>query len=808
VRADPTGVPRRPRFASPAFKALALAALALGAFGGAASGQSAKKAAIPTTPADDRPLARYFPRENLVAYVECVGLDQKEAAWHKTAAYKILTETTTGEMLDAMAVQLADKALSYRPNHKVGGSDLVGLFKMMFRLGFAAGVSSDAKGGTPPSATLVVRGAAAKEHRQAFSRLIGTMTGDLKSILVKKGGRSVVVVGDKQNPWVWWGEGNDVVFCLSDPGQGDSVIAALEGKRPSLAGDPLREDLLREDGAFTPVTALFVDAAGFPEQADDAVATFFKQVKQVAGLDRIDVRWGFQDDALMSVTRLRAPRPRRSALAAFDQPAFDKSKLPPLPEGLGAFTVLSLDAAKTLDLLTALDPSNQFKGKVDAALDALKAKGKMDPRKDMIAQLGPKFAVYVMPGGTPARSPGESDPAAGTNLGLNLVPGGLGAMLGGAQVPRLTAVAEVKDPVVFGKALDNLMVVVNRAFKDQANDAADAAEKALAGPGGGENPGRPPAGGGGAGGGNRRRGAAAAAPAVDFKLMPGVDPREKTYVLHVPPGSGRGLPAGVRPTVRLGARHVVVATTPDAARLAIEAKEGAWSPPADLRPAFDRLPAALTFLSVTDPRDTLPAVLAKLPGAVQAGFNAIALAGSTPPPATTTAPAGGPPAPRGRFVGATPGGPMASSPAGGNAPSSGGGGGGGDSAAPAAGTTIQFNIDAAKLPKADDVRTRLFPAALAVKVDDAGIEFISRSAFPNLVSPGSATAVALLLPAVQAARAAARRAEAARNPTANPTTPPAAAAPGRGPAATPGAPAGRPSSSSERGGRDRGPGRS
>ena len=51
-------------------------------------------------PADPPPLSRYFPRQDLVVYAEFDGLDAHRDGWKKTAAYRVLNETTTGAMLE------------------------------------------------------------------------------------------------------------------------------------------------------------------------------------------------------------------------------------------------------------------------------------------------------------------------------------------------------------------------------------------------------------------------------------------------------------------------------------------------------------------------------------------------------------------------------------------------------------------------------------------------------------------------------------------------------------------------------------
>src|SRR5262249_54507479 len=77
---------------------------------------------------------------------------------------------------------------------------------------------------------------------------------------------------------------------------------------------------------------------------------------------------------------------------------------------------------------------------------------------------------------------------------------------------------------------------------------------------------------------------------------------------------------------------------------------------------------------------------------------------------------------------------------------------------------FQLRIDPDDIPSPDDLRPFLFPATFAFTAHDQGVRFATREAFPSLdPTPAAAVAGALLLPAVQSARAAARRAQSTNN---------------------------------------------
>jgi hypothetical protein len=739
------------------------------ALGAPARAQATKKAAAAPAPPDTRPLARYVPRDNLVIYLGSDGLDAQADAWKKTAAYKLLTETSLGGMLEDMTSQVADKLLASTPNRKLNGADVLTIIKQLASSGFVAAVNGSETGKAGEElGTIVIRGGAGKDVRATFSRLMGTFMGTNKPQVVKKSGRTIVVVpmAGGQDTWAWWSEQNDLVIAIGKDTE-DAIIATIDGKRPAAVEHPVRAELARTESGFTPLGQFLVDPTGAPKGSELA-ATASRLTSQ--GVNRVDVRWGFQDDALMMVTRLKAPRPRRGLLALADQPTFDKAKLPPLPEGIESFTVVSVDTDKAYDTLLSAAPTPEAKAQLSGLADSLKTNARIDLRKDLLARLGPKTAVYLMPG-TTAGAAAPAAPAAGGGPLAGLL------NLGGPQIPRLTLATEVDDTVAFARTLDNLIVSLNKEMRERVTEAAERAPVPKAEPGGDQTKGRrqPPQ-------------------PPEFKLTPSKDLTERSYVLNIPPNMAGRFPAGFRPTIRLGAKKLVISTTPDAARLAMEVKAGDWTPPPDLAPAFDPLPRELIVLSANDPRTKLPEILASLPAALQRGVNSAIAA--TQAREAAAAPGGAPPgaappgAPGGASVPPAPGGPRGprmqrdlGMPVAPGAPGAPGPGGqpqpGGPGGPPGAATSpmIQFNIPADKLPKADEIRARLFPGSFAVSADDQEIRFISRTAFPNVISPSTVAGIAVALPAirqVQAARSGAPAAPPAEAKAA--TTKPAAKA--------------------------------
>ncbi|HZW35191.1 MAG TPA: hypothetical protein VFF52_31000, partial [Isosphaeraceae bacterium] len=445
--------------------------------GGGASVRSASASGSPA-------LARFIPKENLLIYFEFSGLDAHAASWHKTAAYRLLTETPLGTMLESVAGQLLDKALNFVPNRKLSGPEVVTLLKHLASSGWviAAHARSTA---ADPSIIMVFRGASHKEIRPLSSRILGSVMGsESRPRIERKEGRPLVVVpqasaGGKATAWAWWPEkDHDLVICEHFPEDVDAVLAALDGKAPSAADHPIVQALSKPEGDFDPVCIAFLEIADAPK-VPTKLAGFLDKLKG-AGIHRVDYRWGCDDDALMEVLRVVAPRPRHPLLALFDQPGFDKTALMPMPEGVDSFVELSIQPAQLLDAIAEVDPSGAVKGHIEEFAEAVLDKGKIDMRKDLLAQLGPRIALFVAPG----RSATTSDESFETNWlrGFNPSMAALSTM---SRVPKVTLVAEVHDPTKFAKALDGAIVAINDKLKGEALELAHQEQAAQAEQGGG-----------------------------------------------------------------------------------------------------------------------------------------------------------------------------------------------------------------------------------------------------------------------------------------------------------------------------------
>jgi hypothetical protein len=756
----------------------------------AASDARGQTAAEPSSPgsaavAASAPLAKFNSKDNLFFYVEFSGLDAHEASWNKTAAYQMLTATPLVGMLEELSTQIFDKVLTYQSPQKVKGQDFVRFFKHMVKRGFALGLVLKSDTGSGELSTLVVRGASSKEMRAATGRVMGWMMGNkVKPRLERKENRTVVAVpyirasnATPETAWAWWSEKDDLVVT-SNLVRVDEVLSRIDGKTPSAVDHPLLQQLSKSEGAYEPVGVFFVDVEGIARMSEPKNASVkklkesFEKFLSGSGIKRIDLRWGFEQDAVVTVVRVTAPKPRQGLLTLLDQPAFDKGSLIPMPEGVESFLSISLSPSEVLEKLADMVPG--IRTGIDEFQDAISKAGKVDLQQDLLRHMGPRMSLFVSPGKVSAATGDDSSDLA---IFQNVQPLAIVSSLqSNMNLPKLTLVAEVDDPEKFGRALDAVMIAVNNVLKQKAAEAAEATqtdEPANASPNGRGGPaGREGPGGGGPRGNGRTRPKAPGVP--KFERMPG---QVVNYVLKTPSDATYRIgPHSFKPSVRLDGKYVAISVMSDSAELAIKAaKNKDWKPSEDARRAIEPLPQKLILLALSDSRDIVAPVLSSLPGTLQTSINTAIAASRMQTNAANPANApnagmGGPDVMGGRR-GRGIGGPGGGRPAGPGNPAR----GGFRSQAPTPGTAadssmVQFKIDADKLPSAQDIRSRLFPSTVSVTTSDEEIRIVFRDAFPDALWAGI-LGLGMTIPSLEAIQNATPAASAA----------PGASAPAGGP---------------------------
>ncbi len=667
------------------WNALAPSTLLASFFLGAA-GSSQAQAPLP---AGESP-ARFVPNENLAAFAEFDGLDAHSEAWRKTIAYRLLNETTTGSMLEDLFSQVYSRyGLKDLP-----APEALLLLKHCAKSGFVVGTNVWKPEGSPQKGVtvFVIRDAFSnKEVRPIFARLlVGLPAKGTKAQTITKAGHKWVT-GKRTGGevYAWWVEETkkkDLIVATGSEGMEELVLQTLDAKKPSALANSYRGELAKPKEGFERTGFFLLDSTVFRE-LDPTVGLplLFERMK----ISKLDFSGGFQGDALATVSRVH-PKALEADGGKSAASSFEKASIPGIPSGVLAFTVLALD-------LKAM-PAQVHKIKAlgdqyDAMAATLKQKTKLRFEEDVLGQLGPKIAAYVVPSKT------ASPPASVLPNALSLLTK-VGAS-GADAIPRVALLIDVVNPSAFGKTLDEIMAYVNRQVR--------ASYAAKGGPANESGPDR----------GGRGRGPSGP-PSPEFRLMSG---EVKSYVFIVPPELSGTIPASFRPTIRVGPKQVAIALSAEAARQALEAK-APYAPPSEIASAFGRLPSKLNWLLVADPRDSTPEILASLPAKLQAGINTM-IPPSEAPPAGGASPSAAPAPGASRSGRKTLMTPEMTTPS--PAP---------EAAAPTPKSgSLVLQVDPSKLPSADDTRKLLFPSIYTVDHDGDILRFSTREAFPPIPDP-------------------------------------------------------------------------
>lgn len=513
--------------------------------------------------AEAAPLAHYFPKQDLAAYAEFEGFDTHGELWRKTAASRLLNETPTGAMLESVLLQLAGRI---RPNSMAPSpevADIRVLVEHGIRHGFAIGVVRNHGQPRPFWVGVVIRGGGKGKVREVVEKsLAAARNPDEKPQSVDKPkGRTLSIEGGTEPRAAWWQEGDDLVFSLLSPEGADIMMGALDGDRVDATGHPERVALARVSDGFTPVGLAFVDLTAIPQLPPQAVAIGLDRVKQ------IEYRWGIQEDAIMTVTRLVAPTPRSRLLGLFDQPTFDRESLVSLPPGLAGIAAFSVDLGGIYDRFTAgLTASNPTgRTSIESFEIAFRNVTGLRIRDDLLTQFGSKVTYYSMP----TRGDAPSHVVSGLAQGF-------------LRTPRFAAILELKEPAAFAKMLDGAVIKTQAYFRDRFE--ANTRPLPL-----------------------RIHPLKGIAHGYSVSLSPSVAP----------------LPAGFRPTFLMGKSTLIFASNPEDARATLELQERGAAPlPASdpLAGSLSRIPPRTIMASVIDERRSLlPETIANLPLLIQWG---------------------------------------------------------------------------------------------------------------------------------------------------------------------------------------------
>ena len=251
-------------------------------------------------------------------------------------------------------------------------------------------------------------------------------------------------VAQPQSPesgWVWWAEKDDLVVGLHESGSAEAIIATLDGKKPSAVEHERVKELAKADGTFEPVCFGFARPGRGLGKRKPELSACLTRLKAKWGVDRLELRWGFEGDALLSVVRLVAAKPRKGPLATFDGPTFSKTTLLPMPDQIDSFLATSISTRHLVDADQADGHWSAVKDQIDEIAESLKTAGSIDLENDLLAHLGPRIVAYLAPG----RSAATNDNSLESALSGGWSPTAAIAALQSA-FPKLTLVAEVKNP--------------------------------------------------------------------------------------------------------------------------------------------------------------------------------------------------------------------------------------------------------------------------------------------------------------------------------------------------------------------------
>ena len=505
-----------------------------------------------------------MPLKDLLAYLEFEGLDAHAEAWRASAAYKLLNETKLGAVLEDLALQGIEIIQETTPREqRVTGAEVFGFVKHIARNGFVVGISG--KGPGQFGFVAVLR----RADRPEFKRLLeiagaaDRQTVDLvksDTPVMRQAGRTLHRL---RSGAIWLVEKGDLILTNKPNANEISVVQRGDQQSRPWIHPLVEPKLVKATNGFRPSAIGFFDMGALAPLTPDAVDL------GLDGLKWIDLRWGFQDGALVTRLHVEAPGPRRGVLALLDQPTFGVDTLPPLPAHLTSLFVLSVDLAKTYDQVDALMKLVNPQSPTEPPTVGILARHGIDLRKDLLAHLGPRLAFY-------AHAPrGEESTTAASMLM--------------SRVAGFTLAAEVRDESAVSRVVYSLIKSFTSILREYLRGVP-------------------------------RNRVASSLAFLKFQNLPG---RPSRYALDLPPNS---LPQPyvtmLRPTVMLGRDQLVVSASTPAAEQSL-AGGPRWRPDGAFIPVVKTLPPDMVYLGLVDPRagtaiftKTLPILVHQLNGEI------------------------------------------------------------------------------------------------------------------------------------------------------------------------------------------------
>lgn len=390
-----------------------------------------------------RPPSQMLPARGLTSYLEYDGLDAHRAAWNATAARAILVDQSAGPALAEVERRLLDRILrASLPGGKLTAADLLAFQDHLVARGLALATYED---DGESSSAFVLRGFDGKEclaRFESIARLPLRMAPDAGfPAPARSRGRDLHGPGrgdaDGVTParWTWWQEGDALIlvtgpsagrFDLLRPGREDkdlgalhrsrvsAVLDAIESARPNVATHPAYAAATAEgrdlkgfepDGLFFAearegrgVLARMSEGVRASQGASKSDEFTFSDFLDLNRATRIVGRWGFRGKSLVTDVRFECPDAWRGPLR---RGGLRKDRLPPIPRGMGAFAVGSLDWGRIVErsgpLRAAAIPEALA---VVTALDQVLRDGTTaGQRADVFRRLGPAWCIYASPGG-------------------------------------------------------------------------------------------------------------------------------------------------------------------------------------------------------------------------------------------------------------------------------------------------------------------------------------------------------------------------------------------------------------------------